>query len=199
MNRVIMFLAVVVTGIALLGANLATATTVQKFTVRELAEKSQTIVRAQVLDQASRWDDGRKEIYTYITLRILESVKGAKGETTITLRQLGGAVDNLISTVPGMPSFRRDEEVVLFLSSKDGAGYPWVMGLQQGKYSVVTDEQGLKHVRNDLDGLITLSLDGSINEAKSTTDMPLNAFLDGIKTQLNVEGKVKVDPTTPTE
>jgi len=27
-----------------------------------------------------------------------------------------------------MPSFKNGEEVVLFLSAKDRAGYPWVMG-----------------------------------------------------------------------
>jgi len=34
-----------------------------------------------------------------------------------------------------------------------------------------------------------------VSEAKVSSDQPLNAFLDGIKTQLNVDGKVQVDPT----
>jgi len=198
MNRASVYASVAFAGIALLGASLAGATTVQKFTIQELAKKSDAIVMAKVEDQSSRQDASNKEIYTYITVSVLESVKGAKGEKSITIRQLGGSVGNLISAVPGMPSFKNGEEVVLFLSAKDRAGYPWVMGLQQGKYSIVTDESGLKHVRNELDGLQMLSPDGSTSESKVSSEQPLGAFLDGIKTNLNLEGKAKIDTSSPT-
>jgi len=198
MNRATVYASVVLAGIALLAASLASATTVQKFTLKELATKSNAIVMARVEDQSSRQDAGNKEIYTYITVSVLESVKGAKGEKTITIRQLGGSVGNLISAVPGMPSFKAGEEVVLFLSAKDRAGYPWVMGLQQGKYSIVTDDSGMKSVRNELDGLQMLSPDGSKSESRTSSEQPLAAFLDGIKSSLNVDGKVKVDPSNPT-
>ena len=198
MNRASVFASVAFAGIALLGASLAGATTVQKFTMKELTAKSDAIVMAKVVDQSSRQDATNKEIYTYITISVTESVKGAKGEKSITIRQLGGTVGNLISVVPGRPTFKTGEEVVLFLSPKDQAGYPWVMGLQQGKYSIVTDDAGLKHVRNDLDGLRMLSPNGSVNESKVSSDQPLGAFLDGIKTDLNIDGKAKVDPSNTT-
>lgn len=195
MNRAHWIATVAFAGIALLGANLATATTVQKFTLSDLAKKSETIVRATVEDQSARWDAGHKEIYTFITLHVLDAVKGAKGENTITIRQLGGTVDNVVSTVPGMPNFKKGEEVVVFLSNKDSAGYPWVMGLQQGKYTVTTDANGVKHVRNEIVGLQTLSPNGKVDDAKTSTEQPLQSFVDGIKTQLNVDGKIQVDPT----
>lgn len=185
-------------GFALLGTSLANATTVQKFSVRDLSKKSDSIVMAKVEDQSSRQDATSKEIYTYITLSVLESVKGAKGEKMITIRQLGGSVNNIISAVPGMPTFKPGEEVVVFLSVKDRDGYPWVVGLQQGKYSVVTDDNGFKQVRNELEGIRLLSPDGSIDESSTSTALPLNAFLDGIKSDLNLDGKVKVDESTPT-
>lgn len=209
MNRATRFAAVAIAGLALFGASLATATTVQKLSLADLAKKSDTIVLARVEDETARWEDGNKEIYSYITLRVLDPVKGMgkksengkspKNEETITIRQLGGTVDNMTSIVPGMPSFRRGEEVVLFLTAKDSKGYPWVVGLQQGKYTVYSDENGIKQVRNDVDGMSTMSADGTVQEAKVSKDQPLNAFLDGIKTQLDVDGKVKVDPNPPTE
>lgn len=185
-------------GLAILGTGLANATTVQKFSRTDLAKKSNSIVMAKVEDQYSRRDEATKEIYTYITLSVLESVKGAKGEKTITIRQLGGSVDNIISAVSGMPTFKQGEEVVVFLSVKDRDGYPWVVGLQQGKYSVVTDDNGIKQVRNELDGIRLLSPDGSVDEASTSTALPLNAFLDGIKSDLNLDGKVKIDTSIPT-
>ncbi|HET9251485.1 MAG TPA: hypothetical protein VFP58_05150 [Candidatus Eisenbacteria bacterium] len=195
-------------GIALLGASLAGATTVQKFTVRDLAKLSESIVLARVVDETARMDEGSKEIYTYVTLRVIEGVKGSKrsdnaknksGEETITIRQLGGAYGKYISVVPGMPTFRKGEEVVVFLSQKDRAGYPWVMGLQQGKYSVTTDDNGFKQVRNDMDGLTVVEENGLKTEVKGTTTQPLASFLDGIKTQLDLDGKVRIDDANPTK
>jgi hypothetical protein len=207
MNRARWAAALAFAGIALLGVNLAGATTVQKFTVSDLAKKSESIVLARVEDETARVDEGTKEIYTYITLRVIDDVKGAKrndnaknpkAEEMITIRQLGGSVGNLISVVPGMPTFRKGEEVVVFLSAKDRAGYPWVMGLQQGKYTVTTGEDGFKQVRNEMDGLTVMEQDGTKIEAKGATTQPLASFLDGIKTQLDLEGKVRIHEAIPT-
>jgi hypothetical protein len=197
MNRAIRFLPVAILALLLISATVATATTVQKFTLRDLALKSSTIVRATVDDATSSWDQSHKEIYTFYTLRILDHVKGMKGETTITLRQLGGVVDNIESIVPGMPSFRKGEEVVVFLTQKDAAGYPWVMGLQQGKYTVATDANGKKSVRNELsNGVTRVGVGGAEKGPSVSGGLPLDAFLAGIKTDLNEAGKIRVDPTT---
>ncbi len=186
---------------ALLGASFATATTVQKLSLQDLARKSEAIVVAEVEETVSRWDDEGKEIYTYVTVRVSDHVKGQKGQkgqkapATLTLRQLGGQVDKIASVVPGMPEFRKGEQVVLFLSQKDAAGYPWVVGLQQGKYSVVTDENGLKQVRNDVDGLTLAGPGGLKAEAKGSSQMTLESFLESIRNELNVPGGTQIDPT----
>ncbi|MGH7681529.1 MAG: hypothetical protein ACRENN_06035 [Candidatus Eiseniibacteriota bacterium] len=183
---------------ALVSAGSASATTVQKFTMGDLAKRSASIVRAKVEGQYSRRDDINHEIYTYTTINVLEPVKGAASEKQITIRQLGGTVGNLTSYVPGMPTFRAGEEVVLFLSQRDRAGYPWVMGLQQGKYSVVTGDNGLKSVRNELSGLKLLAPNGTTNEGTTSRDLPLAEFLAGIRTNLNADGRIKVDTSHPT-
>jgi hypothetical protein len=190
---------IAIAALALVGAQVAFATTVQKLTLQELTKKSESIVMARVDDAVSSWDAAHKEIYTYFTLSVLQPVKGSKGATTIMLRQIGGTVGNIASVVPGMPSFRKGEEVVVFLTQKDAAGYPWVMGLQQGKYSVMTAKNGVKMVRNDLAGTEFLTKSGSHVGATTAPDMPLNAFLDGIKTSLDSDGKIQVDPNPPTE
>ena len=198
MNRFRLSLAVAVAALALLGAQAAFATTVQKLSLQELTKKSDSIVMARVDDAVSAWDAGHKEIYTTYTLHILQPVKGRKDETTVTLRQIGGTVDNIASIVPGMPSFTKGEEVIVFLTQKDAAGYPWVMGLQQGKYSIV-EKNGAKVVRNDIAGTELLSKSGQKTESTTAPDQPLGAFLDGLKTTLNTDGKIQVDPNPPTE
>jgi len=208
MNRRSRLVVVATAVITLLLGSTAFATSVLKMSLRDLAKNSDSIVLARVEDQSARYD-ANKEIYTYITLRVLDPVKGMKAEhgknvtpdQLITIRQIGGIVGNIASVVPGMPKFVKGEEVVVFLSKKDSAGYPWVMGLQQGKYSVVTDDQGMRHVKNELEDLGLLNSDGSMAQAQTKAEgrMPLQAFLDGIRTDLNEAGKVQVDPTTPTE
>ena len=195
MNRARSAVIVALAAFALLSASMAGATTVQKFSISDLAKKSETIAVASVDDVSSRWDDNHKDNYTYISLKVLDGVKGSRKNDVLTIRQLGGTVDKIISVVPGMPTFTKGEEVVVFLSPKDRAGYPWVMGLQQGTYSVSIDGNGFKQVRNDVDGLKTMAPDGSVDEAKAASVQPLNSFLDGIRTQLNVDGKVQFQPT----
>jgi len=199
MNRASRFAVVVFATFALAGASTAGATTVMKLSLKDLAKKSDTIVRATVVDETARYD-ANKEIYTYFTLRVLEPVKGSGKDQVITIRQIGGVVGTIASIVPGTPSFRKGEEVVVFLTQKDAAGYPWVMGLQQGKFTVIADENGQKNVRNELNGLKLQGANGiSDDGAKVSPNMPLQAFLDGIRTDLDDAGKVKVDPTPQTE
>lgn len=190
-------LLLVVAVVALLASQAAFATTVQKLSLQDLTKRSDSIVMARVTDAVSAWDAAHKEIYTTFTLQILNAVKGRKGESVVTIRQIGGTVDNIASIVPGMPSFKKGEQVVVFLTQKDAAGYPWVMGLQQGKYTVV-EKDGAKFVRNDLADT-DLVLNGKKLQSVTAPDQPLGAFLDGIKTQLNSDGKIQVDPTPPTE
>jgi len=199
MNRLRLVIGSTLAALALVGAQVALATTVQKLTLQDLVKKSDSIVMARVEDATSSWDAGHKEIYTFYTLRVLDHVKGAKGQTLITLRELGGTVDRIASIVPGMPDFKRGEEVVVFLTQKDKAGYPWVMGLQQGKYTISTDEKGVKMVRNDLAETTLMGPGGQKVDSTVSPATPLSSFLDGIKTSLNEAGKIQVDPNPPTE
>jgi len=195
MNRVRRRVVLAIAALAMITASFAGATTVEKMSLKDLAKKSNAIVLARVEDETARYD-ANKEIYTYITLRVLEPVKGPKKDEVITIRQLGGTVDKIASIVPGTPAFRKGEEVVLFLTKNDGAGYPWVMGLQQGKYSVTSDDQGRKSVRNEIGGELTfVTPGGKATEADAAKAQPLQSFLDGLRTELNEAGKVQVEPT----
>lgn len=198
MNRASRLAMVAFAALTLVGSGTAFATTVLKFSTKDLALKSNAVVVARVEDQVARYDAG-KEIYTYVTLRVLDPVKGSHKDDLITIRQLGGIVDHIASIVPGMPTFTKGEEVVVFLSQKDKAGYPSIMGLQQGKYTIRADENGLKHVTNELEGTSLLDASGKTLEAKAAPEMPLQSFLDGIRNDIDAAGKVQVDPTVPTE
>ncbi len=48
--------------------------------------------------------------------------------------------------MPGAPGFAEGEDVIVFLASR-GPSVPWLVGLGQGVYRVVTSADGLRHVR----------------------------------------------------
>ena len=199
MNRASRLAMVAFAALALVGTSTAYATTVLKMSLKDLARKSDAVVMARVEDQVARYD-ADKEIYTYITLKVLDPVKGSHMDDLITIRQLGGIVGNIASVVPGMPTFQKGDEVVVFLTQRDKAGYPGIMGLQQGKYTISQDQNGAKRVRNELNGTTLIDLSGRTSEGpKVSSDMPLQSFLDGIRTDLDEAGKVQVDPTPQTE
>jgi len=199
MNRASRLATVAFATLALAGASTAHATTVLKMSLKYLATKSSSVAVAKVEDVAARYDTN-KEIYTYVTLRVLDPVKGSKKDDLITIRQLGGEVGTIASIVPGMPTFKKGEEVVVFLTQKGRAGYPEIMGLQQGKYAIREDQSGVKRVRNELDGTDLVDASGRMLEnLKVTPDTPLQSFLAGLRGTLGEAGKIQVDPTPATE
>lgn len=170
---------------AFLVSGSATATSMRKLSLGELANGSKAVVIAKVTRSESRWDD--REIYTYTTLSVLSSLKGAKKGETIVVRQLGGTVGTIASIVPGMPSFSDGEEVFVFLTKPDTSGHPWVNGLQQGKFTIST-VKGKKAVSGDTSDLNligkgatpgTADLDLFISEVQSAIGVPTQVLPSG--------------------
>jgi hypothetical protein len=115
------------------------ATTITPFTFDQLCEKANAIYQARCVGcRSARGGDGT--IFTTATLRVLDPVRGEAKE--VSLRLPGGTLNGTTLTIPGFPVFRDDDEVVIFLTRRDGAGYPWPVGMGQGVYPVLRDAAG---------------------------------------------------------
>jgi len=125
----------------------ARATQVQALTLPELVRRSATIVHGTVQETHTAWEDGRARLYTYVTVSPLELIKGnSPAGRVITFRQLGGRDGDRIVYVPGTPRFSPKQEVLLFLTGNDVAGYPQVMGIFQGAFRPAGGPGGLRRV-----------------------------------------------------
>jgi PKD repeat protein len=102
----------------------------------QLVAKSPVIVEGTVLSSSAVDHDGR--IWTETLLRVDRSIKG-KTEETITIREIGGVIDNRITKVFGSPEYRAGERVLVFLEAHPAGGYR-TMDLYVGKF---TGEQSL--------------------------------------------------------
>ena len=111
----------------------------------DLIRLAPMIVRAEVLNQSVRLDRvGSDDLpFTIVTLRVLESFKGASTEETIQVRLPGGVSGERIWWIPGTPSFEPGQEVVLMLDAiADGSGDHRLTEFGLSKFNLVPDESG---------------------------------------------------------
>jgi hypothetical protein len=123
----------------------ADATTIAGFSFDQHCERAEAVRWVRCEGSRSAWDDVRRTIYTTTTLRVLNPEGGGPAESLV-LRLPGGTVRDTTLAIPGFPTFRAGEELVLFLTGRDAAGYPWPVGMAQGVYPVVRDAAGLPKV-----------------------------------------------------
>ncbi|MEN3336257.1 MAG: hypothetical protein V7641_5622 [Blastocatellia bacterium] len=118
-------------------AETASATTVIIPADDDLMIGARAIVRGRVLAVACDFDQ-QGHIYTYITLRVNEIIKGHITSRRIVLKEPGGQVGLQGSMIFGTPQFRRDEQVLLYLDTwNDGSLRVHQMFL--GKFIITRD------------------------------------------------------------
>ena len=100
----------------------------------EVARGAKFIVRANVVDTWSAWDDSREVIYTYATLQVTRYFGESTGPDTLVVREVGGTVDGYRQEAIGFPELRRGENVVLMIG-EDGANLR-IHAYNQGKFLI---------------------------------------------------------------
>jgi Matrixin len=109
----------------------ARATTYVGLSERALAREADAIV-VGTIDRLESVVDARGVIRTLVTVAVEETHKGSVGRV-VTLRELGGTVDERSLWIPGAPTFTVGERQLLFLSAsrRDGAAETTAFGLGQ--------------------------------------------------------------------
>lgn len=130
----------------MLGVTTAFASLTVRLALPELADASVAIVRGKVVAIDSAWDRRAGAIYSYVVIRVDETLKGDVPRR-ITLKQLGGTVDDMTLTIHGQAEFTRGEEVLLFLGLRERDMTVHTSTLWQGKWTV----------RRDLDASVPLA------------------------------------------
>jgi len=137
LRRSLCSLAVLIVFPVLSWVSSAPASSIRTISLEELSSMSSVVVQGTVKHVLSVWAPDGSDIYTYVTLRVGSTLKGRvdrPGAHIIRFR--GGRVGPVVSMVKGAPVFRKGERVVLFLTSPDQEGFPRVLGLAQGKWTI---------------------------------------------------------------
>ncbi|MFY0530289.1 hypothetical protein ACN28I_46365 [Archangium gephyra] len=121
----------------------ASATTMLRADLPELAQTSDAIVHGTVRRVESRWSGDGRRIVTDVEIQVTEALKGTSGQagSTVLVTQPGGQVGDIGQRVSGLAAFTPGEEVVVFLERRGKTAFR-VSGMAQGKYQVQRTEGG---------------------------------------------------------
>jgi hypothetical protein len=124
-----------ITLIAVILSAPAFATTVARLNLDQLVQRADLIVQGHVESVYSQWDEERRLVFTYISIRVDESLKGERRQSVL-IRQVGGTVGTMQMSVAGVPQFRSGEMAIVFLKRQDDSTFQ-VVGMSQGLYKIV--------------------------------------------------------------
>jgi hypothetical protein len=116
----------------------ASAATLEKLTIEQMAKQSTMIVRGRVTGCAG--ETRGRVIYTRCGVAVSETWKGAPG-SRVEFIVPGGRVRDLMQAVTGAPQFSANQQNVLFLWV-GRSGIPQIIGLSQGVFDVSFSASG---------------------------------------------------------
>ena len=104
----------------------------------QLAARAEVIAIGKVTGIESEWNESHTMIRTRVTLSVDQFVKGGSSQNAMTIYVPGGEIDGVGEIYSHMPTFRRDEDVVVF-AEKDRDNRYRVSAGSQGKFLVEKD------------------------------------------------------------
>ncbi len=125
----------------------AAATVVIAKDFNALCDEADMIFVGTVVSVDSRWaDQERQSIETLVTFSDLSWIRGTP-RGAITLRFSGGAVDDIVEEIAGVPQFRPGERRVIF--ARDAKLVSPIVGFDQGALRVTDGSNGPQVVGPD--------------------------------------------------
>ncbi len=105
--------------------------------LKKMTETSDAILTGKVVDQKSEWNTDKTRIYTKVTVKVDEYLKGAANQSTINIIHPGGEVGEVGEVYSHVPRFTSNENVLLFVKKqKDNDNYTVLDG-EAGKISLM--------------------------------------------------------------
>ena len=121
---------------------------VTMLSTEELVARADLIVIGEVVSTDCEWDDANLLIYTLATLEVEKDIKNTSPSSHLTIRYVGGTVDNITLIIPGYCTLSRTENVLLYLEEEDGNTFR-ILGNVLGKHQIVSEsETGVKFIKS---------------------------------------------------
>jgi hypothetical protein len=167
----------------LASAQSAFATTVVMPPDDQLIIEARAIITGRILAVESGLDDSDNRIYTYVTVRVQEVLKGQVDRRKIVLKQPGGEYGNRGTLVFGVPQFTPGEDVLLYLDTwRDGSLRVHQMLL--GKFAIVRDQATGQLFADRNSSIPNVQVIGQSSGGPITNRMELSAYKNMLRSRL---------------
>ena len=107
--------------------------------IADLANQSDVVIVGKVSTLNSEWSADRTRIQTRVVVSVSQVLKGQGTGAAVTIVTPGGEVDGVGELYSEMPSFKKEEDVLLF-ARKDSHGDLRVTAGQEGKLTLQKDQ-----------------------------------------------------------
>ena len=125
--------------ITLLGFHFTSIAQQAKAELKDLTSGADVIITGKVTQQTSSWNEDKSRIYTLATVQVDEYLKGNSSGNTVTIKYLGGEVEDIGEIYSHMPRLEDKEEVLLFLKKDNKTTDYKVYDGENGKIRIVQD------------------------------------------------------------
>ena len=118
----------------------ATATSLLPLSLEQLSTRADLIFYGRVISNETSVDPQSKRIATFTEFEVIDQIKGQTGSRHI-IKQIGGFDKNSNTRlmIHGVPKFIVAQEYVVFLPKKSSLGFCSPLGLYQGSFNVLTN------------------------------------------------------------
>ena len=107
--------------------------------IEQLTKGADVILTGKVTKQNSSWNQNKTRIITHTTVQVDGYLKGSNNENFVVVNHPGGEIGDVGEWYSHMPTFKNDEEVLLFLKKdKKSSGYHVYDG-EEGKINIIND------------------------------------------------------------
>ena len=165
--------------IILLLPSYANATIVIRMNIMEMTLMSKRVVHGQITNISQ--SRAGAMVFTDVEVTVIEPLKGSE-ETKANFRLPGGVIDDYGVHVPGTPTFKLNEEVIVFLEGKEAN---IVCGMAQGKFAIERTKDGEASAIQDTRGLCLLDARGP---SKNEEGGPATAWAEPIEAKSALTG-----------
>lgn len=132
----------------LIPVSFGNATSVREVSMDEMLQQSQFVFEGTVTAVEAR-ENSQKRIHTYVTFEIIDTIKGQYSGSVITLRFLGGTVNDVTMVVGDMRLPREGEHGIYFVESLERFQVNPLYGWSQGHFVVERDGRGTERVKTN--------------------------------------------------
>jgi len=114
--------------------------------IKRLSQEADVIVSGKVTEKESSWNKSKTRIYTRTIVQVDESLKGTNNESSVEIISPGGEVGEVGELYSHMPTFKDDEEVLVFLKINEKNKDYKVLNGEEGKITVIKDSNSNEKV-----------------------------------------------------